>query len=333
MVGSGGEGIDIDNSGANSDNAGASSRDEEEVDRGCRLTGDGQKGEESMSRLWRGRLPALGRQWRRPDGIGAGTTDEKRERDLERRLLVLKEWDRACFGDLGGASALFSCARDDEDPKHEAARKRERRTFFALFSSGIRARGDRIGAREGVAMRGTKRPIHEVATWVKRQPPKVKAFLCVVAGMAALVFLRFIVHDHDNLFVAAEAVHALGISVLIYKLTKGRTCAGARPLSPFHVVVVFFSFSINRATVCLISCSCRLSLKSQDLTALFLAARLYCSLVMEYDIHTVLDTATLATTLWVIYMIRIRLRTSYMEDKDNFAISYVVRHLSRLWKF
>ncbi|XP_042468815.1 ER lumen protein-retaining receptor erd-2.2-like [Zingiber officinale] len=144
-------------------------------------------------------------------------------------------------------------------------------------------------------MRGTKRPIHEVATWVKRQPPKVKAFLCVVAGMAALVFLRFIVHvhDHDNLFVAAEAVHALGISVLIYKLTKGRTCAG-------------------------------LSLKSQDLTALFLAARLYCSLVMEYDIHTVLDTATLATTLWVIYMIRIRLRTSYMEDKDNFAISYVI---------
>lgn len=70
-----------------------------------------------------------------------------------------------------------------------------------------------------------------------------------------------------------------------------------------------------------------LSVKSQDLTALFLAARLYCSFVMEYDIHTVLDTATLATTLWVIYMIRFKLRTSYMEDKDNFAISYVVRHI------
>ncbi|THU44241.1 hypothetical protein C4D60_Mb02t05340 [Musa balbisiana] len=142
-------------------------------------------------------------------------------------------------------------------------------------------------------MRGGKRPIYAVAAWVRRQPPKVKAFLGVVAGMAALVFLRFIVHDHDNLFVAAEAVHAIGISVLIYKLTKERTCAG-------------------------------LSLKSQDLTALFLAVRMYCSFVMEYDIHTVLDTATLATTLWVIYMIRFKLKSSYMEDKDNFAIYYVV---------
>lgn len=76
--------------------------------------------------------------------------------------------------------------------------------------------------------------MNAVVGWVKRQPPKVKAFLSVVAGMAALVFLRFVVHDHDNLFVAAEAVHALGISVLIYKLTKERTCAGAQsPLSSF----------------------------------------------------------------------------------------------------
>lgn len=61
---------------------------------------------------------------------------------------------------------------------------------------------------------------------------------------------------------------------------------------------------------------------------MFLAVRLYCSFVMEYDIHTVLDLATLATTLWVIYMIRFKLRSSYMEDKDNFAIYYVVSCLS-----
>lgn len=67
-----------------------------------------------------------------------------------------------------------------------------------------------------------------------------------------------------------------------------------------------------------------LSLKSQELTAIFLAVRLYCSFVMEYDIHTILDLATLATTLWVIYMIRFNLRSSYMEDKDNFALYYVV---------
>ncbi|XP_048531172.1 ER lumen protein-retaining receptor erd-2.2-like [Triticum urartu] len=142
-------------------------------------------------------------------------------------------------------------------------------------------------------MRASKRPLGVVMAWVRRQPPKVKAFLAVVTGMAALVFIRFIVHDHDNLFVAAEAVHALGIAVLIYKLTKERTCAG-------------------------------LSLKTQDLTALFLAVRLYCSFVMEYDIHTVLDTATLVATLFVIYMIRFKLRSTYMVDKDNFALYYVV---------
>lgn len=49
---------------------------------------------------------------------------------------------------------------------------------------------------------------------------------------------------------------------------------------------------------------------------------------MEYDIHTLLDLATFATTLWVIYMIRFKLKSSYMEDKDNFAIYYVVSFLS-----
>lgn len=76
------------------------------------------------------------------------------------------------------------------------------------------------------AMRPQKTSIHAISTWVRRQPPKVKAFLAVVSGMTALVILRFIVHDHDNLFVAAEAVHSLGISVLIYKLMKEKTCAG-----------------------------------------------------------------------------------------------------------
>jgi hypothetical protein len=39
----------------------------------------------------------------------------------------------------------------------------------------------------------------------------VKAFLAVVTGMAAIVFILFIAHDHDNLFVAAKAAHALAI--------------------------------------------------------------------------------------------------------------------------
>ncbi|MED6180809.1 hypothetical protein PIB30_013700 [Stylosanthes scabra] len=142
-------------------------------------------------------------------------------------------------------------------------------------------------------MKGPKRPIHTASTWFRRQPPQMKAFVAVSCGVMALLSLRMVVHNHDNLFVAAEAVHALGISILIYKLTKESSCAG-------------------------------LSLKTQELTALFLAVRLYCSFVMEYDIHTLLDLATLVTTLWVIYMMRLILNSSYMDDKDNFSIHYVV---------
>eukprot|EP00252_Welwitschia_mirabilis_P022942 TRINITY_DN6365_c0_g2_i1.p1 TRINITY_DN6365_c0_g2~~TRINITY_DN6365_c0_g2_i1.p1 ORF type:complete len:276 (+),score=28.95 TRINITY_DN6365_c0_g2_i1:385-1212(+) len=142
-------------------------------------------------------------------------------------------------------------------------------------------------------IRRSKNPVFIFWAWFRRQPMKVKILLGVFAGIASLLFLRMVVHDHDKLFVAAEAIHALGISVLIYKLTKERTCSG-------------------------------LSLKSQELTALFLAVRLYCSVVMEYDIHTLLDFATLITTLWVIYMIRYKLQSTYSVDLDNCPILYVV---------
>lgn len=75
-------------------------------------------------------------------------------------------------------------------------------------------------------MKAEKSPIQYVMSWIRRQPPKVKAFLGVVSAMTVLAFLRVVVHEHDNLFIASEAVHALGIAVLIYKLTKEKTCAG-----------------------------------------------------------------------------------------------------------
>ncbi|KAH0874358.1 hypothetical protein HID58_071720 [Brassica napus] len=55
-------------------------------------------------------------------------------------------------------------------------------------------------------MKAAKKQIHAVTTWVRQQPPKVKAFLGVVSAMAAFVFLRKIVHnhDHDDFFVATE---------------------------------------------------------------------------------------------------------------------------------
>jgi hypothetical protein len=52
---------------------------------------------------------------------------------------------------------------------------------------------------------------------------------------------------------------------------------------------------------------------------------------MEYDIHTILDTATLVATLFVIYMIRFKLRSTYMVDKDNFALYYVVSNKLMSW--
>ncbi|KAK1415069.1 hypothetical protein QVD17_30839 [Tagetes erecta] len=59
----------------------------------------------------------------------------------------------------------------------------------------------------------TKKPIQVVRTWVRRQPPKMKVFLAFAITIAALIFIRMVVYDHDNLFIDAEAVHALGISV------------------------------------------------------------------------------------------------------------------------
>ncbi|KAG6491255.1 hypothetical protein ZIOFF_052592 [Zingiber officinale] len=89
---------------------------------------------------------------------------------------------------------------------------------------------------------GSKRPINTVVGWVTRQPPKVRACLCVVVSIAALVFLGLVVHNHDNLFVAAEAAHAVGISVLIYKLVKERTCAGASFLAFLFWLLGLLSF-------------------------------------------------------------------------------------------
>jgi ER lumen protein retaining receptor len=54
-----------------------------------------------------------------------------------------------------------------------------------------------------------------------------------------------------------------------------------------------------------------LSLKTQDLTAFFLAIRLYCSFMMEYDVHTLLDLLTLVATIWVIVTMRTSLKRTY----------------------
>lgn len=76
-----------------------------------------------------------------------------------------------------------------------------------------------------------------------------------------------------------------------------------------------------------------LSLKSQEVTAIFLAVRLICSVTMEGDIHTILDFATLVSTLWVIYMIRYKLKASYIKTIDTCYNYYVVMlWFKRVWQ-
>ncbi|KAL2239227.1 UNVERIFIED_CONTAM: ER lumen protein-retaining receptor [Sesamum indicum] len=135
-------------------------------------------------------------------------------------------------------------------------------------------------------------PLYKLFAWVRRQSTKVKTFLAAACVICPLVALKLLVHDHNQFFVVSEAVHFAGILVLIYKLTTQKTCSG-------------------------------LSLKTQELTAIFLAARLCCSLFMEGDIHTVLDFVTLVSTLWVIYMIRFKLKSTYIVELDNMPLYYV----------
>ncbi|XP_042484425.1 ER lumen protein-retaining receptor erd-2.2-like [Macadamia integrifolia] len=136
-------------------------------------------------------------------------------------------------------------------------------------------------------------PLNKVFGWMRRQSMKVKAFLTVTAMLCSFVALKLFVKEHSYFFIAAEVIHALGIMVLIYKLTTQKTCSG-------------------------------LSLKTQELTAIFLAVRVYCSFIFEADIHTALDSLTLLSTLWVIYMIRFKLKSTYIKELDNFPLYYVV---------
>ena len=118
----------------------------------------------------------------------------------------------------------------------------------------------------------------------------------MVVGLCVFVLLtlKLVIDDHDSLFLMAEAVHFLGIGVLGYKLVLTKNCSG-------------------------------LSLRSQDLTAIFLGIRLYCSAMMEGDWHTLLDALTLAATLWICYAMRFTdLKRSYAKGLDTLPVSWVL---------
>ncbi|GMY33850.1 putative ER lumen protein-retaining receptor C28H8.4 [Fagus crenata] len=136
-------------------------------------------------------------------------------------------------------------------------------------------------------------PANVLSEWVKKQSMKVKIFLGTTIAILTLVALKFTVKDHNHFFIASETVHSAGILVLVYKLTTKKTCSG-------------------------------LSSKTQELTALFLVVRLICSAMIEGNIHTILDFISLSATAWVIYMIRFKLKSTYIKELDNFPLYYVV---------
>ncbi|XP_031406166.1 ER lumen protein-retaining receptor erd-2.2-like [Punica granatum] len=130
--------------------------------------------------------------------------------------------------------------------------------------------------------------------WLRRLPMKMKVFLGLTFAAVTLIILRLTLGSHiHKVYIISELCHAIGIIVLIYKLTTQRTCSG-------------------------------LSLKSQELTAIFLVTRFVWSVYIEQNIHTILDLVTLVSTLWVIYMIRFKLKSTYIKELDNLPMYYIV---------
>ena len=110
------------------------------------------------------------------------------------------------------------------------------------------------------------------------KPQKVGLILTLCSFVLLLLYL--VIDNHDTLFIMAEFVHFIGIAILAYKLLREKSCLG-------------------------------LSMQTQELTAIFLGIRLYCSFMMEYDWHTILDFLTLMATMWVLSTMKGSLKHNY----------------------
>ncbi|XP_022995795.1 ER lumen protein-retaining receptor 3-like isoform X1 [Cucurbita maxima] len=138
-----------------------------------------------------------------------------------------------------------------------------------------------------------RRSFQAAGDWLRRRSTAAKIGLAVAAAVAAMFVLKHTVTNHNYLFIASEIIHAAGLLILAYKLTTHKTCSG-------------------------------MSSKSQELTALFLLVRLIFGSIMEVDVYTFLDSINFIATVWVIYMIRSKLKNTYNKALDNFHLYYVV---------
>lgn len=74
---------------------------------------------------------------------------------------------------------------------------------------------------------------------------------------------------------------------------------------------------------CFFACA-GVSLKTQELSALYLGIRLTCSLALEMDMHTLLDGLAFLSTVAIILSIRFtKLRETYQKNLDNMNTLYI----------
>ncbi|KAK9726590.1 hypothetical protein RND81_05G225200 [Saponaria officinalis] len=135
--------------------------------------------------------------------------------------------------------------------------------------------------------------VRKIVRWVRSRTIKEKVILGGISGIILFIFLMFFVENYYHFFLPSRAAHAVGLLILLFKLHVSKTCAG-------------------------------LSVKSQELTAIYLAARLACTVIFQRDIHIFLDFVTLGATLWVIYMMRVKLKSTYLKELDNMPLHYVL---------
>ena len=137
-------------------------------------------------------------------------------------------------------------------------------------------------------------PLLTASRWFKRRSQKEKVLLGSICGLLvsacllvtarhqvrlrqyvsdlqALFLMWLVIEDHDNLFIMAELVHFAGIGMLLYKLFSKKNAGG---MESYHSCS-----NCNLPNAAWSHTDFRdpgLSLRSQELSALFLGIRLFC---------------------------------------------------------
>ncbi|XP_057252126.1 ER lumen protein-retaining receptor A isoform X2 [Beta vulgaris subsp. vulgaris] len=141
--------------------------------------------------------------------------------------------------------------------------------------------------------RATPTAVKQLSRWIRSRSVRQQVSLASISALILLILMKVFIRNYTYFYVAAQLAHSIGILVLIYKLTITKTCSG-------------------------------LSLKTQELTAVFLFMRIICHFEHIRDVYIVLDSLTLVCTLWMIYMIRFKLKSTYMQELDNMPLYYVL---------